>query len=223
MTPARLTLFDLDNTLLAGDSDYAWAQHLIAVGAVDGEEYTRRNEAYYEDYLSGRLDIHAFLDFQLGPLAQHPLEQLLAWREAFVRDWVRPMLLSEGKNRVAERLQAGDLVAIITATNSFITRPIADAFGVSHLVATEPEFVDGRYTGKVAGIPAFGAGKIERVETWLAASSLRLGDFAQSWFYSDSRNDLPLLAKVTHPVAVDPDPVLHRHALEAGWPVMSFR
>jgi HAD superfamily hydrolase (TIGR01490 family) len=223
MNPPRLTLFDLDNTLLAGDSDYAWAQHLIAVGAVDGEEYTRRNEAYYEDYLAGRLDIHDFLDFQLAPLARHPLEQLLAWREAFIRDRVRPMLLPEGRSRVAERLQAGDLVAIITATNSFVTRPIADAFGVSNLVATEPEFVDGRYTGKVAGTPAFREGKIERVESWLAASGLRLRDFGQSWFYSDSRNDLPLLARVTHPVAVDPDPVLHQHALDAGWPVMSFR
>lgn len=223
MNAARLTLFDLDNTLIAGDSDYAWAQYLIDVGAVDGDEYTRRNEAYYRDYLAGRLDIHEFLDFQLGPLARHPLEQLLAWRDAFVRERVQPLLLPEGQNLVAERLQAGDLVAIVTATNSFVTRPIADAFQVVHLLATEPEFAQGRYTGRVAGIPAFREGKIARVEAWLSSLGRRLGDFDQSWFFTDSRNDLPLLGAVTHPVAVDPDPVLRQHALDAGWPVMSLR
>jgi HAD superfamily hydrolase (TIGR01490 family) len=223
MNAARLTLFDLDNTLIAGDSDYTWAQYLIDLGAVDGEEYTRRNEAYYRDYLAGRLDIHEFLDFQLGPLARHSVDQLLAWREAFVRERVQPLLLPDARRLVAQRLQAGDLVAIVTATNSFVTRPIADAFGVGHLVATEPEFERGRYTGRVAGIPAFREGKIARVEAWLGGLGRHLANFDESWFYTDSRNDLPLLGAVTHPVAVDPDPVLRQHAVDAGWPVLSLR
>jgi HAD superfamily hydrolase (TIGR01490 family) len=223
MTAQRLSLFDLDNTLLDGDSDHAWAGFLIDRGILDGEEYRRRNDAYYADYLSGRLDIMDFLDFQLRPLAQHPLGDLLAWRQAFVHERISPMILEEGRRIVEERLAAGDLVAIVTATNSFVTRPIADALGVAHLIATEPEFHEGAYTGRVAGIPAFREGKVTRLQAWLSERGTDLGSFPQSWFYSDSRNDLALLHAVTHPVAVDPDPVLREHALQAGWPIASFK
>lgn len=223
MTSAYLTLFDLDNTLLDGDSDYEWAQFLIDRGVLNGAEYAERNETYYADYLAGRLDILDFLDFQLAPLARHPLAQLLAWRQEFVGERIAPIVLTAARQRVAERLAAGHLVAIVTATNAFVTRPIADAFGVPNLIATEPEFRNGSYTGRVDGVPAFREGKITRLNTWLAQQGLELGAFRESWFYSDSRNDLPLLQIVTHPVAVDPDPVLRNHAIEAGWPLESFR
>src|SRR5437016_10865713 len=194
----RLTLFDLDNTLLDGDSDYHWAQYLIAAGVLDGVEYAQRNEAYYQDYLAGRLDIHDFLDFELRPLARFPLAQLLAWRERFVQTRILPIMLPTGRERVREHLEAGDLVAIVTATNSFVTRPIADAFGVPHLIATEPEFRDGRYTGRVDGVPSFREGKLTRLNDWLAEQGGRLDDFHETWFYSDSRNDLPLLQAVSN-------------------------
>jgi HAD superfamily hydrolase (TIGR01490 family) len=223
MNPSRLTLFDLDNTLLDGDSDYTWAQFLIGLGILDGADYERRNDAYYADYLAGRLDIVDFLDFQLAPLARHPLATLHAWRDAFVRERIVPIMLPAARSKVAQRLADGDLVAIVTATNSFVTRPIADAFGVRHLIATEPEFQEGRYTGRVDGVPAFREGKLTRLNEWLAAQGANLGDFRETWFYSDSRNDLPLLQAVTHPVAVDPDPVLQAHAVDAGWLLESFR
>jgi HAD superfamily hydrolase (TIGR01490 family) len=221
--PQRLTLFDLDNTLIAGDSDYGWAQFLIEAGVVDAERYERRNAGFFADYKAGRLDIHAFLEFQLRPLAEHDPSRLLAWRERFIAEKIVPMLLPEAKTVVDERLAAGDLVAVVTATNSFITRPIAGLYGISHLVATEPETIDGRFTGRTTGEPCFRAGKLSRVKDWLAAMDLSLGEFDESWFYSDSHNDLALLSSVTHPVAVDPDPLLHEHASAQGWPVMTWR
>jgi len=219
----RLTLFDLDNTLLAGDSDYGWAQFLIEAGVLDADAYERRNAEFFADYKAGRLDIHAFLDFQLRPLAEHDLEQLLAWRERFLVEKIRPMLLPAAQAIVAERLGAGDLVAVVTATNSFVTRPIAALYGIEHLVATEPETVAGRFTGRVSGEPCFQAGKLACVITWLQGRQHRLGDFTASWFYSDSHNDLPLLDAITDPVAVDPDPILAEHARRRGWPVVSWR
>jgi HAD superfamily hydrolase (TIGR01490 family) len=219
----RLTLFDLDNTLIAGDSDYGWAQFLIEAGVLDAEAYERRNAGFFADYKAGTLDIHAFLEFQLRPLKEHDPAQLLAWRERFVAEKIVPMLLPEAKTVVYQRLAAGDLVAVVTATNSFITRPIAGLYGIPHLVATEPETIDGRFTGRTVGEPCFRAGKLSRVEHWLAAIDRNLGEFTESWFYSDSHNDLPLLSSVTHPVAVDPDPLLHEHASAHGWPVMSWR
>ncbi|MBI3150163.1 MAG: HAD family hydrolase [Betaproteobacteria bacterium] len=218
-----LSLFDLDNTLLDGDSDYSWAQHLIAVGILDAATYEAENERYYRDYQAGRLDIHAFLSFQLAPLARYSLAQLEAWRAEFLESKIKPMILPEAANLVRERLDRGDRVAIITATNAFITRPIADLFGVEHLLATEPEIIAGRYTGKTLGTPCFQSGKILRLEAWLAGLGMRLGDFEESWFFSDSRNDLPLLGAVTHPIAVRPDPVLREHAERAGWPIISLR
>jgi HAD superfamily hydrolase (TIGR01490 family) len=219
----RLTLFDLDNTLLAGDSDYGWAQFLIEAGALDADAYERRNAEFFADYKAGRLDIHAFLDFQLRPLAEHDLAQLLAWRERFLVDKIRPMLLPAAQAVVAERLGAGDLVAVVTATNSFVTQPIAALYGIEHLVATEPETAAGRFTGRVCGEPCFQAGKLACVNAWLEKRQHRLGDFTESWFYSDSHNDLPLLAAITDPVAVDPDPILAEHARARGWPVLSWR
>jgi HAD superfamily hydrolase (TIGR01490 family) len=219
----RLTLFDLDNTLLGGDSDYGWAQFLIEQGVVDAESYERRNAEFFADYKAGQLDIHAFLAFQLRPLADNELADLLAWRERFIAEKIRPMLLPLGKKLVEERLAAGDLVAVVTATNSFITRPIAALYGVTHLVATEPEVVAGRFTGRPSGEPCFQAGKLACLDAWLAGLDRHLGDFSESWFYSDSHNDLPLLLAVTHPVAIDPDPVLAAQASARGWPIASWR
>jgi len=224
-TPAveRLTLFDLDNTLLGGDSDYGWAQFLIEQGVIDGEDYERRNAEFFADYKAGRLDIRAFLEFQLRPLAENESAVLLAWRERFIAEKIRPMLLPTGRKLVDERLAAGDLIAIVTATNSFITRPIANLYGVKHLVATEPEVIAGRFTGRPSGEPCFQAGKLACLRTWLAGLNRKLPDFAESWFYSDSHNDLPLLLAVTNPVAIDPDPVLAAEALSRGWPIASWR
>lgn len=219
----RLTLFDLDNTLLGGDSDYGWAQFLIEEGAVDAEGYERRNAAFFADYKAGRLDIRAFLEFQLRPLAENEPATLLAWRERFIAEKIRPMLLPAGRKLVDQRLAAGDLVAVVTATNSFITRPIAALYGIRHLVATELEVVAGRFTGRPSGEPCFQAGKLACLDKWLAGLNRKLADFSESWFYSDSHNDLPLLLAVTHPVAIDPDPVLAAQAAARGWPIASWR
>lgn len=219
----RLTLLDLDNTLIAGDSDYGWAQFLIEAGVLDADLYQLRNARFFADYKAGTLDIHAFLAFQLRPLAEHEPATLLAWRERFIAEKIVPILLPEAKAVVDRRLAEGDLVAVVTATNSFVTRPIAALYGISHLIATEPETIDGRFTGGTTGEPCFREGKLRRVEEWLAAMDRRLSDFRESWFYSDSHNDLPLLSVVTHPVAVDPDPVLAKHAHARGWPVTSWR
>jgi len=219
----NLVLFDLDNTLLAGDSDYEWGQFLIAKGAVDGPHYEASNKAFYEDYKAGRLDIYAFLAFALHPLATHPRAQLDAWRVEYLETRIKPMITQAARDLVNQRLDDADLVAIITATNRFVTAPIAREFGIPHLIATEPEEIDGRFTGEVAGIPCFREGKVTRLERFLQAHGSHLERVANSWFYSDSHNDLPLLEKVLHPVAVDPDAVLHAHALAKNWPVISLR
>jgi len=219
----NLVLFDLDNTLLSGDSDYEWGQFLIAKGAVDGPHYEARNKAFYEDYKAGRLDIYAFLAFALRPLATHPREQLDAWRAEYVETRVKPMIPQAARDLVNRHLNEADLVAVITATNSFVTGPIAKEFGIPHLIATDPEEIDGRFTGEVAGTPCFREGKVVRLERFLEAHGTRLDYLDSSWFYSDSHNDLPLLEKVRHPVAVDPDPTLRTHAEAQGWPVISLR
>jgi len=222
-TRQRLTLFDLDNTLLAGDSDHGWAQFLIEVGVIDAATYERRNAEFFADYKAGRLDIHAFLDFQLRPLAEHDPAQLFVWRDRFLTEKIRPMLLSAARAVVSQRLNAGDLVAVVTATNSFVTRPIAEMYGITNLVATEAEMAAGRFTGRVAGEPCFQAGKMSCVDAWLAGRNHGLRDFSESWFYTDSHNDLPLLDAVTHAVAVDPDPILAEHAAVRGWQIVSWR
>lgn len=219
----KLVLFDLDNTLLDGDSDFEWAQFLIEQGVLDKELYEARNQAFYEQYKAGTLDIHEFLDFQLKPLARHARAQLDAWHADYMLKKILPIMTSPAKVLVERELADADLVAIITATNSFVTAPIARAFGISHLIATEPEQMNGAYTGGVAGTPSFREGKIVRLHEWLSSLGKSLGDFDQSWFYSDSLNDLPLLELVTNPVAVDPDATLHEHAVQRGWPIISLR
>lgn len=216
----RLVLFDLDNTLLAGDSDFEWAQFLIEQKVLDREVYEARNQLFYDQYKAGTLDIHEFLDFQLKPLSRHPRAQLDAWHRDFMERRIRPLIRDKARALV-ERHRA-DLCAIITATNSFVTAPIAREFGIPHLVATEPAHRDGQFTGAVEGIPCFREGKVARLEAWLAQRGGPLGSFAESWFYSDSLNDLPLLDRVTHPVAVDPDPTLRAHAERKRWPILSL-
>jgi HAD superfamily hydrolase (TIGR01490 family) len=219
----NLALFDLDNTLIAGDSDYEWGQFLVDRGVLDGAEYEAQNREYYEQYVAGTLDIHEFLGFALRPLAEHEPEDLARWHADFMRARVLPMIGAEARALVAQHVRAGDLCAIVTATNSFVTRPIATEFGISHLIATEPESVNGRFTGRVAGTPCFREGKVERVADWLASLGTALRSFATSTFYSDSHNDLPLLQQVTLPIAVDPDPQLEAEAGRRGWRVMSLR
>ena len=220
---SNLALFDLDNTLLACDSDYEWGQFLVDSGVLARAEYEAQNAAFYEQYKAGTLDIHEFLGFALRPLAEHAPEELARWHAAFMSARIRPAISPAARALVRRHLEAGDLCAVVTATNSFVTGPIAREFGVPHLVATEPERIAGRFTGRVAGIPCFKDGKIARVQAWLAGEGRALPDFARSAFYSDSRNDLPLLERVTHPVAVDPDEVLAAEARRRGWPVISLR
>lgn len=216
----RLALFDLDNTLLGGDSDFEWAQFLIEQGVLDRELYEARNQEFYEQYKAGTLDIRAFLDFQLKPLARHPRAQLDIWHRDFMERKIRPIVRQKGRALLQEH--AGDLRAVITATNSFVTAPIVHELGIEHLIATEPEEKDGEFTGAVRGIPCFRDGKVVRLERWLVSRGTSLGAFEQSWFYSDSLNDLPLLGRVTHPVAVDPDDTLRAHAAHRGWPIITL-
>ena len=218
-----LALFDLDNTLLAGDSDYEWGQFLVDRGVLPRAEYEAQNAAFFGQYKAGTLDIHEYLGFALRPLAAHTPQDLARWRAEFMRERILPMITPAARALVRRHLEAGELCAIVTATNSFVTAPIAREFGVAHLVATEPETAQGRFTGRVAGTPCFREGKIRRVDEWLAGLGRRLEDFAESRFYSDSHNDLPLLERVRRPVAVDPDPQLAAEAARRGWPVMSLR
>jgi HAD superfamily hydrolase (TIGR01490 family) len=216
----KLALFDLDNTLLAGDSDFEWGQFLIEQGVLDREVYEARNEEFFAQYKAGTLDIYEFLDFQLKPLSRHPRTVLETWHREFMTRKILPIVRDSARELVERH--RGDLRAIITATNSFVTGPIATAFGVEHLIATEPEERDGEFTGQVTDIPCFREGKVQRLEAWLETQGRSLDSFEQSWFYSDSLNDLPLLAKVTHAVAVDPDDTLRAHAQAHGWPVISL-
>ena len=218
-----LCLFDLDHTLLAGDSDYEWGQFLVDRGVLAREEYEAQNAAFFEQYKDGTLDIHEYLGFALRPLAAHTAEDLARWHGEFMRDRILPMITPRARALVRRHLEAGELCAVVTATNSFVTAPIARELGIPHLIATEPESVGGRFTGRVAGTPCFREGKIRRVDEWLAGLGRRLEDYAASSFYSDSHNDLPLLARVRRPVAVDPDARLAAEAARRGWPVISLR
>lgn len=219
----RLALFDLDNTLLAGDSDFEWAQFLIGQGVLDREVYEARNMEFYQQYKDGTLDIHEFLDFQLKPLSRHPRSQLDAWHQEFMQRKIRPIVLPRGRALVDGHREQGHVCVIVTATNRFVTGPIAREFGVEHLIATEPEVAEGEFTGRVHGVPSFREGKVTRLEAWLAERGVKWGDVTESFFYSDSLNDLPLLARVSRPVAVDPDDTLRAHAQLQGWPIISLR
>ncbi len=216
----NLALFDLDNTLLAGDSDFEWAQFLIDQGVLDREKYEARNQAFYDQYKAGTLNILEFLAFQLKPLSQHSRVVLDQWHDVYMQKKIQPMMRESARALVARH--AGDMRVMITATNSFVTAPIARLFGIEHLIATEPEQKNGEFTGGVTGLPCFREGKPKRLQAWLAARGQTLQSFGKSWFYSDSHNDLPLMAMVSDPVAVDPDDKLRAHAVASGWPVMSL-
>lgn len=218
-----LVLFDLDNTLLAGDSDFEWAQFLVSKGVLDREVSEARNRQFYEQYKAGILDINEFLDFQLAPLSRHSRQELEEWHDEFMNSRILPLISGPAQALVQLHLESDALVAIVTATNSFVTGPIAREFDIPHLIATVPAQENGLFTGKPRGIPAFREGKIQRVEAWLESLGLWWGSFRQTSFYSDSLNDLPLLEKVSHPVAVDPDDTLREYAKGKGWPVISLR
>jgi HAD superfamily hydrolase (TIGR01490 family) len=215
-----IALFDLDNTLIAGDSDFLWGCFLVEQGIVDAALYEQENQRFYDQYKVGELDIHEFLDFQLRPLSEHNIDTLQQWRKQYVEEKITPVLLPRAQALIDRHRQQGDTLVVITATNRFITSPIVELYGIPHLLATEPEMLNDQYTGKVAGIPCFQDGKVERLTEWLNENRQSLQD---SWFYSDSHNDLPLLNNVTHPVAVDPDEILKRHASDHDWPIISLR
>lgn len=216
----RLALFDLDNTLLAGDSDHSWGEFLCETGRVDAVAYRARNDAFYADYCAGKLDVVAYQSFTQAILAHTAADELARWQAEFMRDVIEPIILAKGEALLAQHRDAGDKLVIITATNRFVTAPIAQRLGVETLIATECGMHAGRYTGQVAGVPCYQAGKVTRLNEWLAETGLSLDG---AYFYSDSRNDLPLLQAVANPVAVDPDDSLRATALERGWPVLSLR
>lgn len=215
-----LAIFDLDNTLLEGDSDYLWGMFLVENNLVDGDYYARENERFYREYDEGTLDIFEFLQFSLKPLSDNAPELLNELRERFIQEKIEPIILQAGRDLIAKHEKSGDIMLIITATNSFVTTPIAEILGIEHLIATEPEMIDGRYTGKVAGEPSYREGKVNRLTTWLKQHNQTMRG---SSFYSDSHNDIPLLELVDHPVAVDPDQTLSQHATANGWPIISLR
>lgn len=215
-----LTLFDLDNTLLAGDSDYLWGQFLVDEGIVERAHYERENQRFYEQYKAGALDIHAFQRLSLQPLIDNPASTMLALRERYIRECIQPIIAPAAAGLIAAHRKRGDALLIITATNSFVTTPIAELLDIADLLATDPEIVNGKYNGAIAGTPCFQAGKITRLDRWLEQQPQR---FEKIWGYSDSHNDLPLLERADFPVAVDPDAKLEQTAKQRGWPVISLR
>ncbi len=215
-----LAIFDLDNTLLAGDSDYLWGQYLVEKKYVDPLSYQQANQAYYDQYLEGTMDIYEFLAFQFKPLADHNLTELLQWRQDYLATKIDPIILPAAITLIDQHRQQGDTLLIITATNDFITQPIAEKLAIPNLIATKAEIHNGQYTGEVEGIPSYQHGKVTRLQSWLDEHGQSLEG---SYFYSDSHNDVPLLTQVTHPVAVDPDPKLKAIAMQSGWPIISLR
>lgn len=215
-----LAIFDLDNTLIAGDSDHLWGEFLIEQQHVDGEHFKQQNDRFYAAYQNGTLDIHEYLAFALAPLTHFSPEQLEQLHGQFMHDKISPLMLSKATVLIDQHRQQGDTLLIITATNRFVTAPIATKLGIEHLLASEPEVIAGRYTGKACGIPCFQEGKVQRLQQWLEQQQHA---HDTTYFYSDSANDLPLLQQVTHPIAVDPDPRLREFAQRNGWPIISLR
>lgn len=215
-----LAIFDLDNTLIAGDSDYLWGQFLVEKGVVDAASYEKANDQFYLDYKNGVLDIMEYQRFSLKPLSKQPMDVLNDWHAEFMASHIAPIIQDKAQALVDEHKAKGDTLLIITATNSFVTRPIGQVYGIEQLIGTDPEIQDNRFTGEVDGIPSFQDGKVKRLETWLAENN---HDLKGSYFYSDSRNDLPLLEIVDNPVVVDGDDVLLAHAKENNWPSISLR
>ena len=219
----NLALFDLDNTLLPLDSDYEWGQFLSRIGAVDREAFAQRNARFLLQYQNGTLNPVEYLEFAFGTLARFPRWQLDEWHTQFMSEVINPALRQEARALLQQHQDSGDLIAIITATNRFVTAPIAQAFGVTHLIAAEPELAaGGEITGRLLGTPPFGSGKVVNTELWLASLGLTLPGFARSTFYSDSQNDIPLLSAVTHPVATNPNALLAAHATAQGWPILNL-
>jgi HAD superfamily hydrolase (TIGR01490 family) len=212
-----LAIFDLDNTLLTGDSDHAWGQFLVEHRLVDGQYYERENDRFYKAYQDGALDIHEYLTFALSPLAHHDLPTLEQWRREFMHSKIVPMIKPTARNLVDKHRRAGDTLVIITSTMDFITQPIAQAFAIKHLIASQAEILNGRFTGNVVGTPCYRHGKVERLQAWVTEHGQSM---AGSWFYSDSHNDLPLLNAVDNPVAVNPDESLRVEAQARGWPII---
>jgi HAD superfamily hydrolase (TIGR01490 family) len=223
MTFNRLALFDLDHTLLPLDSDYQWAEYLARTGrAGDPDIAIARNNELMNRYNAGDLTAEQAAEFMLGLLAAHPPHLLALWHEDYMQHIIRPAMTEKALALVESHLAAGDLCALVTATNSFVTAPIARAFGVPHLIATDPEYLAGRYTGKILGTPSFKHGKVLRVHAWLANMNKHLSDFEASYFYSDSINDVPLLEVVTHPIVTNPSPGLLTVAQQRNWPVLNL-
>lgn len=217
----NLAIFDLDHTLLPLDSDYEWGQFMVRIGAVDPDAFAKRNADFFAQYQAGTLDPVEYLEFALGTLAQFPRKRLDAWHAQYMQEVISPAILPSARALVQKHQHAGDLVMIITATNRFVTAPIATAFDVAHLIAAEPELTaDGELTGRLLGVPTSGPGKVTHLHAWLAARGASLADFEKSYFYSDSQNDIPLLSAVTHPVATNPNALLKAHAQEHGWPTL---
>lgn len=215
-----LAIFDLDNTLLSGDSDYLWGEFLVEQNIVDAISYQQANHDFYDQYLAGTMDIFEFSAFQFKPLAENSTDDLFRWREQYLAEKIAPIILDAARNLIKEHQQKGDTLLIITATNSFITAPIAEQLNIPNLIATEAEMIDGKYTGQVLGTPSYQQGKVLRLNEWLLTHKQDLDD---SYFYSDSHNDLPLLELVEHPIAVDPDEKLLAVAKQKNWEVISLR
>lgn len=216
----KIALFDLDNTLIGGDSDYLWGKFLCEHGHVDASLHMEEHQRFFDAYKAGTLDVHEFLRFQLAPLANNDPKTLEKWRQRYLTEMIDPLILPNARKLLKEHRALGHILLIITATNRFLTGPIARSFGVENLIACEPEVIDGRYTGRVTGIPSYAEGKVTRYHAWLEENGIKE---AESWFYSDSHNDIPLLEQVTHPVAVDPDIELEKEATARHWPIISLR
>lgn len=216
----QLAIFDLDNTLIGGDSDFLWGEYLCENEYIDSHGHRDAHQQFYDDYKAGTLDIDKFLRFQLKPLADNTLADLQHWRNDYMITKIEPILLPKAQLLIDDHRRRGHELLIITATNRFITEPIATALGIEHLIATEPELQNGRYTGAVSGIPSYREGKVQRMHEWLRSRGHKS---CEQWFYSDSHNDIPLLEAVDHPIAVDPDEILRETAKERDWPIISLR
>jgi HAD superfamily hydrolase (TIGR01490 family) len=215
-----LAIFDLDNTLLNGDSDYLWGQFLAQQGQVDGAFYEKENQRFYDEYVAGTLDIYEFLEFSLAPLSKLKMSELKKLHSQFMDERIRPIITTKSRALIQKHIEQEDTLLIITATNLFITAPIAEELNIPNILATEPELINNHYTGKVSGTPCFREGKVDRLKIWLKETGMNLAD---SYFYSDSHNDLPLLEMVTKPIAVDPDETLRSHAEMRGWEIISLK
>jgi len=215
-----LAIFDLDNTLIGGDSDFLWGEFIGEEGIVDANAYRKKNEYFYQQYDLGTLDIYAWLEFCLEPLTRYSMTELQELHHRFMIQKIEPILLDKAQNCINQHKERGDTVLVMTASTSFVTAPIVKKYGINHLLATEPEIKEGRYTGGVSGIPCFQAGKIDKLMPWLQKNEETL---TGSTFYSDSHNDLPLLELVDNPVAVNADKILTKIAEKKGWEILNWR